>query len=100
MRITFRQEGGIAAFPGLAQPVTIDAAALPPAEAEEFEALLRRKPESSKAAGGDRRTYFIEVDEGAGSSRSLLVTDPVPAELQSLVRWLQAAARSRRGAKP
>lgn len=93
MRITFHQEGGIAAFPGLSKPVTVEAEALPPAEAAELKRLLSRKLESAAAAGGDRRTYCIEVDERGGRCQSFRLTDPVPAELRSLVHWLQAAGR-------
>jgi len=41
MRIDFRMDGGIAAFPGLAKPVSIDCEALPPADTARLRTLVQ-----------------------------------------------------------
>ncbi|MGE5170223.1 MAG: protealysin inhibitor emfourin [Rudaea sp.] len=98
MRIAFRTEGGIAAFPGLAGPVTIHCDALPPAEGARLRALVERAnffalPEKARPEAGvaDARSYTIEVDDGA-QCRTVTIQEPIA---DPAVRALVAALRER-----
>ena len=79
MRIDFRMDGGIAAFPGLAKPVSIDCDALPAEQTARLRTLIQRagifgvthREHASPAP--DARAYTIAVDDG-GSCRTLTVT--------------------------
>lgn len=102
MRIDFQVEGGIAAFPGLAKPVSIDCERLP-AEATarlrdlvrqaDFFALPRR---SAAPAAPDARRYTIAVDDD-GRCGTVTVAEPIadPA-LRDLVAELRVHARQAR----
>ena len=103
MRIAFRSEGGIAAFPGLAQPVTIRCDALPPAESARLSTLVQRAnffalPEqpARDANVADARSYTIEVDDGAQCRTVTIhepIADPAVGELVAALRERAAAAR-------
>ncbi|MCS6779357.1 MAG: hypothetical protein NZ555_06625 [Geminicoccaceae bacterium] len=103
MRVRFAIEGGLAHFPGLAEPVEIELSSLPEAEAGALRALLERSSappaETAGQAGGlgrgaDRRCYRIEVDRAAGPPLELRLEEPIPdPELGRLVRTLEALAR-------
>ena len=107
MRIDFRMDGGIAAFPGLAKPVSIDCEALPAAETARLRTLVERagffarvwKKNRPPSSTPDARAYTIAVDDG-GQCRSLTVTEPIADDaLRELVAELRAhadAQRSRR----
>ena len=103
MRIAFRSEGGIAAFPGLAKPVTIRCDALPPEEGARLQSLVQRAnffalperpaPEPNVA---DARSYTIEVDDGAQCRTVTIhepIADPAVGELVAVLRERVAAAR-------
>ena len=103
MRIAFRSEGGIAAFPGLAKPVTIRCDALPPEEGARLQALVQRAnffalperpaPDPNVA---DARSYTIEVDDGAQCRTVTIhepIADPAVGELVAALRERVAAAR-------
>jgi len=102
MRIDFQVEGGIAAFPGLAKPVSIDCEKLPAAATVRLRDLVRRAdffalPRSSTApAAPDARRYTIAVDDG-GRCGTVTVTEPIadPA-LRDLVAELRVHARRAR----
>jgi hypothetical protein len=98
--------GGLAHFPGLSQPVTIDSAALPAEEAGELERLVTATRWFDRPTGGgtappgaaDYRRYEVTIEaEGQRSTRHL--ADPVddPA-LQALLDYLQAKAQALRAA--
>lgn len=105
MRIGFRMEGGFAALPGLAAPVTIHGDALPPSKQAELRQLLRRadffaRPSDDRQhALPDARTYTIEVDDGS-NCRTVTVHEPIqdPAmrELVDALRGRALAARRER----
>ncbi|HET9670266.1 MAG TPA: protealysin inhibitor emfourin [Casimicrobiaceae bacterium] len=105
MRIDFRMEGGFAALPGLATPLTIECDSLPPDKQAQWRALLQRanffaRPEDAKSPPQpDARTYTILVDDGA-NCRSITVHEPIgDPGLRRLVEALReraAAARARR----
>jgi hypothetical protein len=103
MRIDFRIDGGVAAFPGLSRPVTIDCDALPAAQTAHLRGLIdradffTRPPTPPTTAAPDARAYTIAVDD-AGLCRTLTVTEPIdnPA-LRDLVSALRAHAKAARG---
>lgn len=105
MRIDFRVEGGLAAFPGLAQPLTIHCDALPPDENAHVRDLVRRADFfAMPAAGGrpgvaDARVYTIAIDDG-GRCRTVTVREPIanPA-LRDLVDTLRDKAIAVRRAR-
>jgi len=105
MRIDFRIDGGLAAFPGLAKPVTIDCAALPAAQTSRLQELVDRAdffslPGKEPAARlPDARAYTIAIDDGR-RCRTVTVAEPIAnAALRELVAELRthaSAARSQR----
>src|SRR3954471_22450193 len=106
MRIEFRMDGGLAAFPGLARPVSIACEALPPAQAARLRALVARagffslSREPHKAAAPDARAYTIAVDD-AGRCRTVTVTEPIAdGALRDLVAELRAHADAQRTQRP
>ena len=104
MRIDFRIDGGFAAFPGLARPVTIDCDTLPPAQAAQLHDLLQRAnffslPATSPPNLPDARRYTIVVDDGQ-QCRTVTVAEPIENRpMRDLIEELRShasAARSRR----
>jgi hypothetical protein len=104
MRVIFQSEGGVAHFPGLSRPVTIEGDQLPePAAAElrqliEAARLFDRPAQAGSAARGaaDYRQYTITV-EADGGRHTVRLAEPIedPA-LQRLVRFLQEQAKAQR----
>ncbi|MEO9135209.1 MAG: protealysin inhibitor emfourin [Casimicrobiaceae bacterium] len=106
MRIDFRVDGGLAAFPGLAKPVTIHCDALPPHQNERLRDLVRRAdffalpPQADPQAGGpDTRAYTIAIDDGA-QCKTVTVREPIadPA-LRALVAELRDQSITARRAR-
>jgi hypothetical protein len=102
MRIDFRMDGGLAAFPGLAKPVSIACEALPPVQAARLRALVERagffslSSEPSTAVAPDARAYTIGVDD-AGRCRTVTVTEPIADDaLRDLVAELRVHADAQR----
>jgi Emfourin len=104
MQVIFQTEGGIAQFPNLSRPVTIDGDRLPDGQGAELEKLLEaarffdRPAEVGSPARGaaDYRRYTITVDAG-GRRHTLRLVEPVSdPDLQRLVRFLQAQAKAMR----
>jgi hypothetical protein len=104
MRVTFQTEGGIAHFPGLSQPVTIETDQMPEQEAAQLRELmgaarlLDRPGHMGRAAPGaaDQRQYTITV-EAEGRRYTVRLADPVEdPDLQRLLRFLQAQAKAQR----
>lgn len=81
--VTVAVDGGIAAFPGLARPYTVDADDLTPEEAEELASLaagffaLPEPAVEPRFSTPDARTYTVTVRSG-GQERTLTLTDPLP----------------------
>ena len=100
MRITFGTAGGMAYFPGLAHPTVIDTKELPAQEAEQLHQLidaadlpaLPQQMSRSSSRGRDTRTYTITVEDGE-KKHTVRFSDPIPAELASLVAALRAKTR-------
>jgi hypothetical protein len=98
MKIEFSVDGGLAGFPGLRKPVTIDAGTLSAAGGAHLRQLVERAaffttPMNPAAAANDGRCYTIAIDDG-GECRTLTVAEPIanPA-MQALVAELSARAR-------
>ena len=98
MKIDFRVDGGLAAFPGLAAPTTIHCDALPAPEKERLHDLVQRAgffalpSRDARTAMPDARAYTIAVDDGA---RCKTVTVREPIANPALRDQALAARRSR-----
>lgn len=95
MKVRLRIQGGVAYFPGLAAPAEVAADALPPDQRAELAAALaeanffdRAPPPPAAPGARDVRSYEITVDD-QGRTRTMQVSDPVPSDLQRLVRVLR-----------
>ena len=104
MRVTFQTEGGVAHFPGLSQPVTIETDQMPEEDAAELRELmgaarlLDRPAHIGKASRGaaDYRQHTITV-EADDRSYTVRLTEPVEdPDLQRLLRFLQDQAKALR----
>lgn len=104
MRIEFRIDGGLAALPGLATPVSIDCATLPANDAARLGKLVRKAdffglPQPRVAAPmPDARAYTIAIDDGL-QCRTLTFAEPIDdANMRELVAELRLRAGAiRRG---
>ena len=105
MRVTFKTEGGVAHFPGLARPVRIDTQDLPPGEARDLKEALRdagllgedlddrRHAGASAENVPDARCHTITVERD-DVRRSIKVCDPVASpEMGSLISLLERHRR-------
>jgi hypothetical protein len=100
--VTVEVEGGVAAFPGLARPFTVDADDLSPAEAAELIDLVDESgffslgPEQGLGKPvPDARTYTVTVRAG-DRSRTLTLSDPLPNKaLRELVNLVERRRRAR-----
>jgi hypothetical protein len=104
MRVTFQTEGGIAHFPGLSRPVTLETDQMPEQEAAELRELmgaarlLDRPAQVGKAARGaaDYRQHTITV-EAQDRRYTVRVSEPIEdPDLQRLLRFLQDKAKALR----
>ena len=104
MRVIFQTEGGIAHFPGLSRPVTVETDQLPEQEAAELRELMEaarlldRPAQAGKTARGaaDYRQYAITV-EADNRQYTVRLTDPVEdPDLQRLLRFLREQAKAQR----
>jgi hypothetical protein len=104
MRIHFKMEGGLAYFPGLSRPVTIDSSELPAAEATELQRLVDAagffdRPETSAPpprGAADYQRYTITIEEN-GRRHTIELTDPVgDPDLQRLLAYLRGKAKALR----
>ena len=101
MRVTFKTEGGLAHFPGLARPVQIDTGDLPPDEARRLEESVRAsglldgcpRDDPSGTRTRDARCHTITVEQDGHSSQTR-VCDPVRSpEIGSLISLLEGHRR-------
>jgi hypothetical protein len=104
MKIQFQMEGGLAAFPGLSKPVTLDLQQMPQEEAARWEQLVQAarffdRPAvvgAPRPGAADYRRYTITVEEG-GRRHTVQLTDPVSdPDLHALLDALKQAAVERR----
>lgn len=101
MHVEFSSEGGIAHFPGLSAPVTIESDQLSDADAAELERLVgaARFFELPPTLGvpprgaADYHRYTVTIDSGA-RRHTVQLTEPIAdAALQRLVAFLRAQAK-------
>jgi len=103
MEIVFKQEGGIAAFPGLSRPTIIDTEQLPSDEADALTQLVADAhffslPPAPKTypKAADIHTYTISITDGSRHHQVKLV-DPVRnADLVALIDALKGYSKARR----
>jgi hypothetical protein len=104
VKIQFQMEGGLASFPGLSKPVTIDTQELPEGEAARWAQLVQAAGFFDRPAvvgvpargAADHRRYTITVEDGE-RRHTVTLTDPVPdAGLQALLAALRGKSSSER----
>jgi len=99
MRIAFSMDGGIASFPALRRPVTFECDRLPPERSARLKALVEDARFFTTSAAGprpgaDRRSYTVEIDDGA-RCRTLTVEEPIgDAALRALIDEIRDCART------
>ncbi|WP_223636010.1 protealysin inhibitor emfourin [Corallococcus sp. EGB] len=105
MRIELKREGGLAFFPGLARPRSVDLDALPPATAEALQREVREarffeQPATvggGPTAGADRTSYTVTIEDDGGRRHSVRLVEPVQEpHLRALLGLLQQAEREQR----
>ncbi len=97
MRVQLNIEGGLAYFPGLNKPITIDSNALPPQEANKLKQLLDGAhffdlpPVMNTPAPGaaDYRKYTITVDDDSKHHTVQLIEPVQDPNLQALLTHLK-----------
>ncbi len=98
MRIQLKMEGGIASFPGLNKPITIDSDQLPEQESDELKRLvnvtrffdLPPVMGSPSPGAADYRQYTITLQD-EGKQHTVHVTDLIEdPNLQALLTYLKA----------
>src|SRR2546429_3907984 len=98
MQIQFKMEGGIAFFPGLSKPMTIDSDQLPQQEFDELKWLvntthffdLPTTVNSPSPSAADYYQYTITIQD-EGKQHTVHLTDPVKdPNLQALLSYLRA----------
>jgi hypothetical protein len=102
MIIQFKQEGGLASFPGLNHPVVIDTDKLPPAESSELREAVDRslffdRPDrvgEASPGAADYREYTITVEDGPRRHSVHLVEPIADPLLQALVGSVRKKART------
>jgi hypothetical protein len=104
MRIEFSTEGGIAYFPGLSQPVTIDTEDLSQPQGAELKRLveaahffdLPAKVGRPTPGAADYRQYNVTIEAGQ-RRHTLHATEPIEdANLRRLIAFLSAKANELR----
>ena len=98
MKIQFKMDGGIAAFPGLSKPVLVDSDALSADDAAQLQQLvnaarffdLPAKVGQPLRGAADYRTYTITIEDGK-QRRTVSIVDPIEdANLAALIDYLKA----------
>ncbi len=98
MRLQFKMEGGIAYFPGLSKPITIDSDTLPKQESDELKRLviatrffdLPTTISSLSPGAADYRQYTIIIEDD-GKQHTVHLTDLIEdPNLQALLAYLRA----------
>jgi hypothetical protein len=97
MRIQLKIDGGMAYFPGLNRPISLDSNTLPAQEADRLKQLLEvahffeLPPVLNAPSPGaaDHRQYTITVDDD-NKHHTIQVTDPIEdPDLQALLTYLK-----------
>ncbi len=103
MRIALSVDGGLASFPGLRQPVTVESDRLPPERVAHLRTLIAAarffsaQTERAAAGSADARAYTVEIEDGT-QCRALTINEPIAdANLRTLVAEIRACAREQAG---
>ena len=98
LRIALQVDGGLASFPGLRRPVTLDSGNLSPGQAARLCELIDRSDffgvsPPHRANAPDARTYTVEIEDGP-RRRTLRLTEPIadPA-LRQLLSGIRSCVR-------
>jgi hypothetical protein len=106
MRVQFKTEGGVAYFPALSTPLTIDSSTLPAAAARILERLvedarlfeLPAQVGTMPRGAADVQHHTVTVEE-RGRSHTVRIVEPVTHPgLQQLLDYLQAQVKAQRQA--
>jgi len=95
MHIRFKVEGGLAYFPGLAAPLTLDVESLPSQEAKTVKEMVQaahffQQPSQAAPRGADLQTYILSIEDH-GQEHTVQLCDPISdAKLQALVDYLRS----------
>lgn len=103
MRIEFKREGGLAYFPGLSRPRSVESRELPPAQAEALEAQVRAarffelpSVVGASSPGADRMRYTLSIEEN-GRRHTVQFLDPVEEpQLRALLELVQKLEKEHR----
>jgi len=104
MRIQFKTEGGLAFFPGLSRPTTINSDDLPPAEAERLQQLVQavnveHEPKHPAPGAADYQRYTITIETREEEFR-VQITDPVAdPSWQALLDYLRGKSHEQQSIK-
>ncbi len=89
MKIRYKMDGGLAYFPGLAREVTVDMAALRPAEADRLQDLLQRAIFASPPQSHpDSRRYRVHIESAVGAHELEVSESSSDAAARELAQWL------------
>jgi hypothetical protein len=107
MRIEFSVDGGLAYFPGLRKPITIDTDRLDRKDAEELKRLVEASrffdlpaTVGTPAKGAaDYQRYTVSVEDGS-RRHAVRIVEPIEGkDLQALIHELQKQAKNARAAE-
>jgi hypothetical protein len=97
MRVQLKMEGGLAYFPGLSKPITIDTDALPAEEVDKLKQLLNAAHffdlpsviNTAAPGAADYHQYTLTVDDDS-KHHTVRLTDPIgDSNLQALLTYLK-----------
>jgi len=96
MRISFCETGGVAVFPGLSKPRTLEVDALPPPDQQELRGLVEASrffalPQSEQPPRSPRgvQHYTLTVSEGEREHTVCLLAPVEAGPLQGLVQCVR-----------
>lgn len=100
MRVTYKQDGGLAYFPGLNAPFVLDSSTMTTADGKQLQHLIAACDffdlpiSTAHPKGADMQRYTVTVEDGK-RKHTVHLADPIdtPA-LQALIDFVQAARQS------
>ncbi|QSQ27574.1 hypothetical protein JY651_22840 [Pyxidicoccus parkwayensis] len=104
MRIELKREGGVAFFPGLSRPHSVDLESLPPETAEALQRAVREARFFEQPAvvgtatrGADRTRYTVTIEDDGGQRHTVQLVEPVEEpQLRALLELLKQAEKAQR----
>jgi hypothetical protein len=98
MKLSFRREGGIAFFPGLAGEIVVTDDALPADQVERVEALIEKAARAARPAAArmpDARQFRVHAETSRGRFDFVVPEVSEDPALRELAAWLAEVARTR-----